>query len=94
MSLKTFVAGLGDNAEFVATNAHWGFAFFLMTVAYHFGAETWEISLPLVLLFGLKEFWFDKHFETAPPQDFLDNLEDFGGYLFGIVLGIILHAVH
>ena len=90
MALKTFIAGLGENPNFVAFNAHWGFAFFVITIAAHFHAPIWWVAGAAVALAGFKEYYEDKHFELAPPQSFKDNTLDFAGYLIGIGLGLWL----
>ena len=76
-----------------AANAHWCFAYFVVfTVAVKAHGALWPVVVLGVVLAGVKEFYIDKHFETT-PQTFLMNLSDFGGYLFGIVLAIIVASV-
>jgi len=93
MALKSFIAGLGENPNFVAFNAHWGFAFFVVVVALQCGAPLGAVIPICVALAGYKEFIFDKHQEKAPPQSFADNLLDFSGYVTGISLGLIFFGL-
>jgi hypothetical protein len=49
----------------------------------------WVIGLAIVAA-GVKEFAIDKHYETG--QTFTKNLQDFAGYMSGIILAIMAHA--
>ena len=69
--------------NFIAFNAHWGFAFFVMTQAH----GSWTMAVVGVLLAAGKEFWFDPRYEVG--QNFKDGLMDFAGYLTGIILGLM-----
>lgn len=73
-----------------AFNAHWCFAGFV-TFATMFLAPhlLWPCVALQVVIAGVKEFYIDKHFETT-KQTFLMNLSDFGGYMFGIVLSLLI----
>jgi len=93
MSLKTFISGVGTNPNFIAWNAHWGFGFFVVVAGVHTHVPLWWIVSFFTVLFGFKEFWFDKHFELAPPQSFVDNLIDFLGYMTGMLAGVTLIVV-
>jgi hypothetical protein len=64
---------------FIAFNAHCWFAYAMVYTFPH-------TALAFVLGAGVKEFYIDKHYESA--QDFDDNLQDFGGYCAGIVLAL------
>ena len=66
---------------FVAFQAHTWFAY---AIVFTFG----EHMLPWVVgAAAVKEFYIDKHFESA--QSFLDNLEDWLGYLAGATLAAL-----
>jgi hypothetical protein len=90
MSLSSFIAGLGDNQNFLAFNAHWGFAFFLMTLAAHFHVALIPVALVLSGIACVKEFWFDVKYETNPPQNYWDGLGDWAGYALGIALAFLI----
>ena len=81
--VKDFVAKTGVKPEFVAFNAHWGFAFALMT----FMPSWWTFAV-IVALAAVKEFWFDANYEV-PKQTNFDNWTDFAGYLFGVCLAAV-----
>lgn len=84
-----FIAKLGENPAFIAFNAHCWFAFSAVYVAGAHGYDLEAAALGFVLA-AAKEFWFDATYETNPPQTFDDNIEDFAGYLAGIVLALCL----
>ncbi len=42
-----------------------------------------------VVVTALKEYYWDKHFET-PSQSFKDSSIDFGGYQLGLVIAVAL----
>jgi hypothetical protein len=86
VSLSSVVAKLGENSNFVAFNAHWGFAYFVTS---HIPHGPWFLIPALVAAF--KEFVFDPHYETNPPQNIWpDGAMDFAGYATGIALGWFL----
>lgn len=87
MSLSSFIASTGENENFVAFMAHSGFGFFVLTLAAHLHAPLLAVAVVAAGLAALKEFWFDIHFETSPPQTYADGALDFSGYLTGIILG-------
>ena len=91
MSVSTDIAALGENENFVAFNAHWGFAFFVLTVAQHFHAPMdWVVGAAVVLA-AAKEFYFDPKYETAPPQNvWPDGAMDFAGYMTGVGLALLI----
>lgn len=89
MSLSQFIARTGENQTFVTFNAHCWFAFSLVSV-WHVGfAERIGLAIACTLAAIGKEFWFDLHYETTPPQTILDSLRDFSGYMSGIVLAVL-----
>ena len=75
-----------QNREFIAFMAHWGFTFFLMTMAYNLHMRLIPVALGLVILAGIKELW-DIKYETNHPF-WPVSVVDFAGYLFGIWLGL------
>jgi ABC-type uncharacterized transport system permease subunit len=79
------IATIGVNPYFIAFNAHCWFAFAIMTFAHNL---SWWAFGVCVLLAGVKEFWFDAHYET-PKQTFMDNFTDFLGYLTGLLIGAL-----
>jgi hypothetical protein len=95
VSLKTFISAVGSNPGFIAWNAHWGFAFFVVIAAMHFRHPGWfwPVIGACVVLAAVKEFWFDKHFELSPAQGFGDNLIDFCAYMSGLGAAIALLKV-
>ena len=88
MSLKSFIARIGTDPQFVAFNAHWGFAFFAVVVAQKYGFNAVGVATGIVLTAAVKEFWFDARYEV-PKQTFADNLEDFFGYFIGATMGVL-----
>ena len=82
----TWIAKLGQSIQFVAFFAHAGVA---ALVVEH---STWPqtTAIGILVLAGIKEFWFDAKYETSPRQTFYDNLGDFAGYLAGAGLGLLL----
>ena len=89
MSLSTIVAKLGENNDFVAFNAHWGFAYFVVSNAAHH-LPLWPVALTALVAAALKEFAFDAHYETNPPQTMRDNVQDFAGYAAGVLLAVLM----
>lgn len=87
MSVATFIAALGLNSEFVAFNAHWGFAFFVMTLAAVLHLPLIPVAIAALALAAFKEFYFDVKYEK---DTYIDGLYDFGGYAFGLSLGLWL----
>lgn len=77
-----------------AFNAHWAWSYFVVfTVAVK--RPHWLIATVIVsiLVAAFKEFYLDKHYETT-KQTFRMNLFDFAGYMFGLVLALLLARVH
>lgn len=66
---------------FIAFQSHCWFAY---AIVFTFN-QHWSIAAMLVAA-GVKEFYIDKHFELS--QTFRDNMQDFTGYLTGILLAI------
>ena len=79
--LINLIARIGTNPTFIAFNAHWGFAFFVT----HWLPHAWPSAAACLAAAAVKEFWFDATYES-PPQPFMDNLTDFGGYAVGVVV--------
>ena len=70
---------------FITFQAHCWFAYAIMYTFFN----VW-VQLGIVVGAGIKEFYIDKHFEE--DQSFIDNLQDFAGYLSGIVVAILAHV--
>ena len=70
--------------KFIAANAHCWFAY---AIVFTFPA----LAIPALIGALVKEFYIDKHFETG--QTFVDNTEDFLGYVLGIILACAAHRV-
>ena len=87
-ALTTLIAKIGTNPTFIAANAHCWFAFAIVTIVMPHWVMVPAVAIPTA---ALKEFWFDATYES-PHQTFMDNLEDFGGYMLGILLGIGANA--
>ena len=81
--LTAWVGRIGPNPTFVAANAHCWFAFSVLSVM----PSKWT-AVGAVIAALAKEFWWDLRFET-PKQTWLDSLEDFAGYLVGILLACL-----
>ena len=79
--LTAWIAAIGVNPYWIAFNAHWGFAFALVT----FLPSWWTVAAGAALA-AAKEFVFDARNEV-PKQTALDNWSDFAGYLAGLGLG-------
>jgi len=87
MKIFQWIAKTGSNPSFIAFMAHFWFAYALVLTAagFKFGFKT---AMIVLLVAMVKEFWFDKHYETG--QSFRDNLLDWVGYAGGSVLAIII----
>src|SRR5690242_5763299 len=73
-----------------AFNAHWCFAYFVIfTVAEKAPRALWPAVAAGVVAAAVKEYYIDKHFETT-HQTFGMNTTDFLGYMFGLVLALLL----
>lgn len=82
MTISSTIAAIGENPYWVAGNAHFWFAAFILH----------EVPNPILLgvvlvAAAVKEFYFDAKYETDPPQTALDNWTDFAGYAAGAVFG-------
>ena len=69
---------------FIAFNAHCWFAYAIV-----FTFPSSRIAWYVALAAAIKEFYVDKHFEVG--QTFDDNLQDFLGYVTGIILAMLVH---
>jgi hypothetical protein len=79
------IAKIGQDPDFIAFNAHWGFAYFVLHFwLSRYPAEHWSIIAVALVLAAVKEFWFDIRYETA--QTWQDGALDFFGYAVGIML--------
>lgn len=81
-TLSAFVAKVGVNPYWIAFNAHFWFAAFLVLAA---GGARWAFY-GVIIAAALKEFWFDAKYEV-PKQTSFDNWSDFAGYALGAMLG-------
>jgi hypothetical protein len=80
--LRSLIATVGVNPDFIAFNAHAGFAY---AIVHTFGVRL----LPVVLVVAaVKEFWFDANYEV-PKQTTQDNVTDFVGYATGAFLALL-----
>lgn len=82
------ISALGQNIQFVAFFAHAGVSYFIIDVASD--SCKMPLALLIIVLAGIKEFYFDARFEKDPPQTFWDNLEDWLGWSLGVILGFHL----
>jgi hypothetical protein len=89
MSIGSTIAEIGENPDFIAFNAHWGFAFFALTAAARFHLPYWPCAVVALALAAVKEFWFDPRYETD-QNIWPDGVEDFVGYATGIALAAVL----
>jgi len=85
-TLSQFVAKLSQNIQFVAGVAHFFCAAYAVS---HSGHYRYYAAGAFVVLGGIKEFYFDARDEVSPPQTFVDNLEDFVGWLLGAAVGLL-----
>ena len=86
MSLRSVFAKIATNPDFIAFNAHCFFAAFCVSTALLLGGSFLWVPIIATILAGIKEFYIDARYET-PIQSFMDNLDDFIGYMAGICLG-------
>lgn len=84
--ILSWIGRIGENQAFIAAVAHAGFAYFVVSLAS--GAHQYIAALVWLGLFGFKEFLFDRLYEQSPPQTFFDDLDDFAGYVIGIMLAL------
>jgi hypothetical protein len=82
--MKNFLTSIVTPA-FITFNAHCWFAYALVCT---FHDNYWAAGV-VVILAGVKEFYVDKHWEI--DQTFDDNLQDFMGYLTGVVFALMVH---
>lgn len=78
--VSTFIADLGENANFVASVAHAGAAFILVE---HLPGRPLVWALAMTGYALVKEYWFDATYEHNPPQTFWNNTLDFATYMVG-----------
>jgi hypothetical protein len=81
---------LGQSQQFLGFFLHLFFAWWLMD---HLPAS-WEriwIVVSIIAVGWAKEFLYDASYEHTPPQTFLDNLEDWLGFISGCVLATFWH---
>lgn len=90
-AVSRFIAGTGEQPAFIAAAGHSGWAFIFTTATVHLGAPPLPTLITWALIFALKEFWFDLRSERFPPQTLLDSVDDYAGYLLGLVLRGLLY---
>jgi hypothetical protein len=83
--IEAFIAKLGTDPLWIALNAHFWFAAFVILLL---KGDWWAVAA-FIFLAAFKEFWFDAHFETTPPQTTRDNWTDFSGYVAGALAGAL-----
>ena len=89
-SLAAEIAKIGESQNFVTAMAHCWFACSVVLILAHWGLTAW-VSAPLcVALAAGKEFWFDLKYEKTPPQTVFMSAADFGEYLVGIVVAVLI----
>ena len=86
--LSNFISSVGENPLFIAFMAHSMFAYFVVSL--FSGLHQYMAAAVCLIVFGIKEFWFDLHYEENPPQTFMDSVEDFFGYCAGIALALAI----
>lgn len=83
MNILQKIGQIGESSWFITANAHCWFAFAMMIFfkgnLLAFGA--------FVIVAAIKEFYFDVHYETN--QNYVDGLEDFSGYMAGLLVAFI-----
>jgi putative Ca2+/H+ antiporter (TMEM165/GDT1 family) len=90
--IAAFIARVGQSTAFITTMAHIFFAYFLVSL--YRGPHIYWAGGVALLIFGVKEFWFDRLYETDPPQTFWDNLDDFSEYFAGVAIAMIVAYFH
>ena len=89
-SLAAEIAKIGESQNFVTAMAHCWFACSVVLILAHWGLTAW-VSAPLcVALAAGKEFWFDLKYEKTPPQTVFMSAADFGEYLAGIAVAVLI----
>ena len=83
-----WVAALGQNQQFLGFVSHAATAALIVQNLPH----PFIIGLVIIIIGGVKEFYFDAVYETTPKQTEMNNLEDFFGWVFGATLGCVLHS--
>lgn len=86
-----------NNPNFNAQAAHFGVGYGSAITIFTKSMPSHPfVGLGLMALFvayaGLKEFWYDANYEL-PAQSFLDNLEDFLWYMYGMMAGLLVGSI-
>lgn len=88
MSIQTFINKWNASQTVTSLNIH---AWFSCVVVYHVTKGShWPLQpvvLGWIVLTALKEFWYDKHYET-PTQTFAESAVDFAGYVLGVLFAV------
>lgn len=90
MSIQSEIAKIGQSPEFVVAMAHAWFACSVLLILAHWGLTLWICAPLCVAIAAAKEFWFDLHYETLPPQTLLDSATDFAEYMAGLALAVLI----
>ena len=89
-SLAAEIAKIGESQNFITAMAHCWFACSVVLILAHWGLTAW-VSAPLaVVVAAAKEFWLDLKYETTPPQTVFMSAADFGEYLAGIAVAVLI----
>ena len=90
MSIQSEIAQVGESPEFVVAMAHAWFGCSVVLILAHWGLTLWIGAPVCVAIAAAKEFWFDLHYETLPPQTLLDSALDFAEYMAGLALAVLI----
>lgn len=90
MSIQSDIAKVGQSPEFVVAMAHAWFACSVLLILAHWGLTLWIGAPVCIAIAAAKEFWFDLHYETLPPQTLLDSALDFSEYMAGLALAVLI----
>lgn len=86
--LSNLLNKLNSSGWWVSFNVH---SWLACTIVYHVGKALpiYAVALVFAALTAFKEYYWDAHFET-PPQQLLGSSIDWGSYMFGAVLALVL----
>ena len=90
MSIQSEIAKVGESPEFIVAMAHMWFACSALLILAHWGLTLWIGAPVCVAIAATKEFYWDLHYETLPPQTLLDSALDFGEYMAGLALAVLI----
>jgi hypothetical protein len=87
-SLWKWLIAESQSTQFVSFWAHFFAAGWIILICSHSYRE--GLAVLITTLAAAKEYWFDATYEIYPRQTFLDNTEDFVGWVSGAWVSIIL----